>query len=548
MKEINYRLSILFLLILSFTNWSRIYSQTSTYTNPIISGAYPDPSICRVGEDYYLSNSSFEYFPGVPIWHSKDLVNWSHAGFGIHRPEQFNFDGLASSAGAWAGTIRYNKGTFYLPLTWVDWRMKVGFKNVILTADNPSGPWSSPYVITDTIWGIDPSLFFDDDGKCYWLMNHPPVGFSHPGAASVMLQEIDLTSLKLIGSPSYIGRGAMIDSKYPEGPKMFKKDGYYYLLIAEGGTGLFHAITISRSKNITGPYENYEGNPILSHRSMGYTTPFINIGHADLVQTQTGEWWMVCLGSRPLNRKNSILGRETFLVPVQWDKDQWPIISPGYGQVPVNENFPNLPVHSVPPISSRDEFNSTQLAHIWTFIRTPKSNFYSLTEKPGFLKIKPLNAISNAPPEPAFIGQRLKYRDAEISTSVLFNTKYTGEMAGLLIYKSEKALLKFVLNSKSELKVINRTDSVETELFNAKVLSKEALSLKIIQKESQFSFFYKENQCDWKEAVMDFDGSLFSVEKSGGYMGTFIGLYAESQKVSDSFALYDWFDYKEIKP
>lgn len=525
------------------------YSQTQTFTNPIIPGAYPDPSICRVGDDYYLSNSSFEYFPGIPIWHSKDLVHWEHASFGIHRPEQFNFDGLASSAGAWAGTIRYNQGTFYLPLTWVDWRLKVGFKNVILTAKSPAGPWSDPYTITDTIWGIDPALFFDNDGKAYWLMNHPAVGFSHPGAASIMIQEINLSMMKLVGSPVFIGRGAMLDSRYPEGPKLFKKDGYYYLLIAEGGTGQFHAVTISRSKNIFGPYENYEGNPLLTHRAMGYTTPFVNIGHADMVSTDDGAWWMVCLGSRPLAGKDNILGRETFLTPVKWSEGQWPVVSPEYGQVRAVEASPALPAAAVIPTPERDDFENSSLSYLWAHIRTPAKGSFSLTNQRGFLKLQLLTAKLSKPESPAFIGQRLRFRNGEASTSMSFKPQKVNDEAGLVLYKSEMAFVKFVVTKTDKgqcLQIITQQDSTQSLIYNVPLKSSKAVELKIIQQENRFAFFYKVDNQSWTGALPSFDGHILSVERAGGFMGVFVGVYAGSVVKSTNYALFDWFEYKEL--
>lgn len=519
------------------------FSQLATFTNPVIPGAYPDPGICRVGDDFYLSNSSFEYFPGVPIWHSKDLVHWEHAGFGIQRKSQLNFEGLASSAGAWASSINHHNGIFYLPFTWVDWRMKVGFKNVVLTATSPAGPWSDPYTVTDTIWGIDPALFFDDDGKAYWLMNHPAVGFSHPGASSIMLQEMDLKTMKLVGKPSFIGRGAMLDSKYPEGPKLFKKDDYYYLLVAEGGTGQYHAVTISRSKNIVGPYENYEGNPILTHRSLAYTHPYINIGHADMVETSKGEWWMVCLGSRPLAGKDNILGRETFLVPVQWKKGEWPIVNPGYGQVRQVEKMPNLPKKETPAPLNRDEFDSTNLSHVWTFIRTPQTDFYSLRK--GAIQINLLPQQLNKVGSPAFIGQRLKYRSGEATTKLTFSTKVKNEESGLVIYKSEKAFVKFVIGNK-QISIIQQKDSLEKMLYTIPTTAKST-ELKVIQKENRFSFSYKTEIGTWTTALDDYNGSIFSVEQSGGFMGTFVGIYAGSRGISSkNSSTFDYFEYKPL--
>lgn len=532
------RLSNLFLFLFLYSGI--VYSQKNTFTNPILSGAYPDPSICKVGDDYYLSNSSFEFFPGVPVWHSKDLVHWEHASFGIHRKTQFNFEGIAASAGAWAGTIRYHEGIFYLPLTWVDWRLKVGFKNVVLTATNPSGPWSDPYTITDSIWGIDPSIFFDEDGKAYWLMNHPAVGFQHPGAASIMLQEIDLKKMKLVGTPSFIGRGAMIDSQYPEGPKMFKKDDYYYLLIAEGGTGQFHSVTISRSKNIKGPYENYQGNPLLTHRALGYTTPFINIGHADMVKTDAGEWWMVCLGSRPLAGKDNILGRETFLVPVKWEKGEWPIVSPSHGQVRPIENLPKLPIYNNRILPTKDDFNDSLLTTPWTFIRTPR-DFYSINKGNLVMNLQPeqLSQVSS----PAFIGKRLQFRSGTIQSKFTFNSRAKNEEAGLVLYKSEKAFLKFVKKG-GNLTIVTRKDSIETVLYTSLVSASSPIQIKILQSENLFSFEYQLGNDSWITALSNWNGDILSVEKSGGFMGAFIGIYASSNgQKSTSKAHFDFLEY-----
>ncbi|HEX8547735.1 MAG TPA: glycoside hydrolase family 43 protein [Cytophagaceae bacterium] len=539
-KDFQYLYSVAFVMVLTLAS---CYGQSPTFTNPVIAGAYADPSICRVGDDYYLSNSSFEYFPGIPIWHSKDLIHWEHAGFGIHRKSQFDFNGVASSAGAWAGNIRYNDGVFYLPLSWVDWRMKVGFKTVILTATSPSGPWSDPHVIADTIWGVDPSLFFDDDGKSYIIMNHPPVGFSYPGAASIMLQEINLKTMALVGTRSFIGRGALIDAQYPEGGKMVKKDGYYYLFIAEGGTAQYHAVTVSRSKNITGPYENYQGNPILTHRFLGYTYPIINIGHADIIETQNGEWWMSALGSRVLGGKVNIFGRESFMVPVKWDKGEWPIVSPGHGLVREIEKVPKLNPFEASQIPSRDEFDGSNLSHIWAFIRTPARDFHSLGKGQLRLLLGPekLSEVTS----PAFIGQRLCYRKGEIESQFIFKTDRENEEAGLVIYKSEKSFLKYIVNNRL-LKIIQQKDSIETLLFSKEVTYSESIKLKIIQNEEKFDFLFSEKDKSWKAALSNYDGSLFSVEQAGGYMGAFVGIYGSSQgRRSSSSAIFKYFEYKQ---
>ena len=423
--------------------------------------------------------------------------------------------------------------------------MKVGFQNVILTAKNPQGPWSDPYVITDSIWGIDPALFFDDNGKSYWVMNHPAVGFKHEGASSIMLQEIDLKTMKLIGKQTFIGRGAMLDSKYPEGPKIFKKDGYYYLMIAEGGTGQYHAVTISRSKNIEGSYENYEANPILSHRNMGYTASIINTGHADMVQTDKGEWWMVCLGSRPLGGTHNLLGRETFLVPVKWDKNQWPIVSPAVGQVKLEEKIPNLPLFEPKTISTKDEFETLELSSQWATIRTPQV-FYQISK--GKLAMNLLPQSITQVSSPAFLGQRLKYVNGEASTKFTFSPKTNNEEAGLLIHKSEKATLRYTVikrDNKDYLQILSRKDSFEVVLAKKELNTKLSIFLKITQEQNKFSFHYSQNGENWEKIYADFNGALFSVEESEGFMGTFIGIYGSSNgKPSKNIATFDWFDYK----
>jgi alpha-N-arabinofuranosidase len=220
--------------------------------NPILSGFYPDPSICRVGEDFYLVNSSFSYFPGVPIWHSKDLANWKQIGNVLDRESQIPLKGCRHSEGIFAPTIRYNAGIYYMITTNVS-----GGGNFIVTATNPSGPWSEPYLLGEDARGIDPSLFFDDNGDCYYVGTRPnPEGVRYNGDWEIWVQKIDLESMKLTGKTHAIWKGALRDVIWPEGPHLYHKDGYYYLMIAEGGTGPNHAVTTARSKHVFGPYEN----------------------------------------------------------------------------------------------------------------------------------------------------------------------------------------------------------------------------------------------------------------------------------------------------
>lgn len=257
-----------------------------TFNNPIMPGFYPDPSVCRVGEDFYLVTSTFAYFPGVPIFQSRDLVNWKQIGNVLDRPSQLNLQGAGHSQGIFAPTLRYHEGTFYMITTNVSHG-----GNFVVTATDPAGPWSDPYFI-EGAEGIDPTIFFDD-GKAYYLGTRPcSEGVRYNGNWEVWLRELDLGSMKLVGDSYVLWRGAMVDVIWPEGPHLYKIDEYYYLLIAEGGTGPNHAVTIARSKSLTEGYVGNPNNPIITHRHLGKRYPVVNVGHADLVQARTvnGSW------------------------------------------------------------------------------------------------------------------------------------------------------------------------------------------------------------------------------------------------------------------
>lgn len=304
-------------------------------TNPILPGCYPDPSICRVGDDFYLITSTFEYLPGLPIFHSRDLTQWRQIGHVIDREGMLNYFGIKSSGGLFAPTIRYDPFTklYYVVCTLVaenaeqrDFRAPKG--NFVVTAKNPAGPWSDP------IWlqkeGIDPSLFFDVDGRI-WLHG---TRLADPGEwddqTEVWLQELDRDTLLPIGQEYVLWTGALKGAVWAEGPHIYRIGSYYYLLTAEAGTEFHHAISIARSKNIIGPYEGNRGNPVLTHRNLGRTYPVMGVGHADLVQGLDGAWWAVLLAMRLYGGYHYNLGRETFLVPVTWE-DDWPVFVPGVG-------------------------------------------------------------------------------------------------------------------------------------------------------------------------------------------------------------------------
>jgi alpha-N-arabinofuranosidase len=287
------------------------------FGNPVLPGCHPDPSICRAGDDFYLVTSTFEWFPGLPVFHSRDLVHWRRIGHALDRPEQLPLDGVPASGGLYAPTLRHHDGTFYLVCTLVDGPEWSG--HFVMTASDPAGPWSDAHRLDGE--GIDPSLFFDDDGRA-WCTGTRPTG-RYEGHTEIWLREFDPAALALTGEEHVIWDGALKGAIWSEGSHLYKAGGRYYLLTAEGGTALDHAVMVARADAVTGPYEGNPRNPILTNRNLGAGHPIVGAGHADLVETPGGEWWMVLLAMRPHHGDRCALGRETFLAPVVWE-DGWP--------------------------------------------------------------------------------------------------------------------------------------------------------------------------------------------------------------------------------
>ena len=293
--------------------------------NPIIPGFHPDPSICRVGSKYYMVHSTFAYFPGVPIFESEDLCRWKQIGNVLDRDSQIQLTGCAHSEGIFAPTIRYHQGKFYMITTNVP-----EVNNFIVTADRPEGPWSEPYYL-DSAAGIDPSLFFDEDGTCYYIGQRYKATQKHPGDCEIWIQKLNLDTMRLERDAIAVLDGFQKNAIWPEGPHLYRKDGYYYIIHAEGGTGLHHSVVVARSHHVFGPYEYCPCNPILTHRHLGKDYPVTCAGHADLVEDGKGNWYMVLLACRP-QEGYTLLGRETFLAKVRWE-DGWPVVSPGVGRL-----------------------------------------------------------------------------------------------------------------------------------------------------------------------------------------------------------------------
>jgi alpha-N-arabinofuranosidase len=393
-----------------------------TFNNPILPGFHPDPSICRVGDDFYLVNSSFEYFPGVPIFHSRDLVHWRQIGHVLTRLSQLNLDKMGSSRGIYAPTLRHAGGRFYMITTLID-----GGGNFVVTARRPEGPWSDPIWLDEG--GFDPSLLFHD-GRVYYMRTGKGADFEHPFVHQV---ELDPVTLKRRGRMRVIWRGT--GGVWTEGPHLYHRNSRYYLLAAEGGTFLGHAQMAARADAPFGPFEPCPRNPILTHRRRrGH--PIQATGHSDLVTLRDGSVWAVFLGVRR-HEGHTLLGRETYLAPVVFDDDGWPMIGDG-GHVELKMLAPALSTHLGPGEPARDDFDDPALAPQWVFLRNPVSGAASLEERPGFLRLWGSPETLDDVAATTFVGRRQEDHAFTCQTELDFSPQRSGEEAGLTVRAREE--------------------------------------------------------------------------------------------------------------
>ena len=468
------------------------------------------------------------------------MIHWKQIGHVLDRPSQLDLDEIRPSGGLYAPTIRHHNGIFYVINTLVDGKRKSG--NFIVTATQPQGSWSEPYWLEDAD-GIDPSLFFDEDGKCWYVGTRLNEEGYYTGHTEIYLQELDLKNMKLVGEETVLWDGAVKGVVWAEAPHIYKVDGWYYLLIAEGGTAHHHSVTVARSKNITGPYEGNRGNPILTHRHLGLNYPIVGTGHADLVETQNGEWWAVLLAMRPYDGYYYNLGRETFLVPVRWE-DGFPIFSPGTGRVEFEYPVPNLPEHVYPSLPARDDFNDTTLAYHWNFLRTPREDFYSLTERKGFLclKLRPQQVTEHS--NPSFVGRRQQHINFTAQTKFEF-TPQAGECAGLVLIQNNDFHFRFVVMHENEniIRLIKRSHGKD-EIIATQPLPVNRYTLKVTAHEQDYSFYFSTDG-QWQTLAEDIDGRILSTPVAGGFVGAYIAMYASSNgQHSANHVDFDWFEYQ----
>ena len=506
------------------------------YNNPILKGFYPDPSICRKGDDYYMVTSSFEFFPGVPIFHSRDLVNWSQIGHCLTRESQLPLHNVRYSLGIFAPTIRYHeqKDRFYMVTTNVT---KLG--NFFVYADDPAGEWSEPILVDQG--GIDPSFFFEANGKAHFISNaykgdDPTTGF--------LMGPIDLETGEFLREPTPVWGG--IGESAPEAPHIYQHGGWYYQMIAEGGTELGHMETIARSRDLYGSYEACPFNPILTHRNRK-NHEIQATGHADLIQDQNGDWWAVFLGYRETHPYFHHLGRETFLAPVEW-VDEWPLINGGR-TIDIEMKVARKPVTLQSRVSNYETDFTKGIDFSFVHLRNPDPADYLVTNT-GLSLIG--NAFSLFDEEsPTFLGFRQKDFCSMLKVNFSFFPTVNGDEAGVTVfYKLDAHMDVFISreNARSFLcfrKVVG--DIIHRSAYLP--LSDDGANLSVMIKSSKlkYQFYAKINGGDYEEIFLGEGLTRYVATESHelGFTGTFYAIYATGNgKRASSDALFSQFIYE----
>lgn len=522
-------------------------SRITTVVRPVIPGFNPDPSICRAGNDYYIITSSNEFFPGLPIYQSRDLQHWRMIGHVLSDPKHLDLDSVAGSKGLYAPTIRFHEGLFYVTCTLTGSLPGKPSGNFITTAKDPRGPWSAP------IWldapGIDPSLFFDDDGKVYYQGNYTPEDKKWARHRKIYLQEIDLKEAKLVGprvdildAADYylkgtIDGGSEFGADYLEAPHIYKKDGFYYLTTSHGGTFQQHALSFWRSPKIFGPYESNPANPILSHRYLSPSFRLTSTGHGDLVMDAEGQWHMTFLARRPLDSNIHILGRETFLTPIEWENG-WPKLGELKSRDPGKIYMEASLIPRDDTSVRKPTFKGDQISPEWTFIRTPRTNWWTINERKNSVAIRLRPDILSAISQPSWLGLRQDRFHARFSAIMEFKPAMEGEEAGLTVYRDKDHYFKFTLirsNGGDSLQLSKRTIGQTTDQVISRMpFPGKQVVLKITSSGRFYSFEYGASYDEMQYLIKDEDGAFLGSPAAGKFTGTMIGIYASSNGLKSS--------------
>lgn len=551
---------ILFFLSASLCCTAPALAQRTILVNPILAGFYPDPSVVKVGSDYYLINSTFSYFPGIPVFHSKDLKNWKQIGNVISRPSQMNFLGARMTRGLFAPAISYHNGMYYVTCTQID---KGG--NFVVTAKDPAGPWSDP-VWLPQVRGIDPSLFFDEgNSKAYIIYNSDPPDNKplYNGHRTIRLYEFDPVERKVTGEEKILVNGGVDISKKPvwiEGPHIMKVNGWYYLYAAEGGTSVNHSEVVFRSKSPTGPFVPYEKNPVLTQRDLpaGRKDPVTSAGHAQFVEGPDGKTYAIFLAVRPYRDNFYNTGRETFIAPVTW-KDEWPVVNTGSGEIEYyySANYKEMKQNDALPQSGNFAYTlrfDKRLDPALLFLRTCDSTSFSLNSTDGLrMKLKPETCMDYG--NPSFIGKRQQHLNCTAETELNFTAGSENEKAGLIIFQNEQHFYYLCKSTDKGQQVVQLfKSSMESKTMNLiaqRLLSydEKQLSLRITAEGEWYSFFFSETPGKWILIKDKVDGTFLSTETAGGFIGCVFGMYATSDgQPSEKWASFRSLTYSGKDP
>ncbi|RFA26573.1 glycoside hydrolase 43 family protein [Alkalilimnicola ehrlichii] len=525
--------------------------------NPILAGFNPDPSICRVGDDYYIATSTFEWYPGVQIHHSRDLANWRLVTRPLNRAAQLDMRGNPDSCGIWAPCLSYADGLFWLVYTDMK-RYEGNFKdgrNYLVTAPFIEGPWSDPIYLNAS--GFDPSLFHDTDGR-KWLVNLQWDYRQREGGdrfGGILLQEYAHEHQRLVRPIHNIFAGT--EMKLTEGPHLYRRDGWYHLLVAEGGTGYDHAVTMARSRHITGPYEVHPDNPVLTSKD-DPDNPLQRAGHADLVTTRTGETYLVHLCSRPLpDLRRSPMGRETAIQKMEWGDDGWLRLAHG-GNAPATEIVGIGASQQAPAVEETYDFANATLPRAFQWLRTPQpERIFSLTECPGHLRLFGRESVGSWF-EQALVALRQDSLHCSAETELEFEPDDLQQFAGLIAYYNRfKFHYLAVTRSDDGNKVLSliscnddwpngRLDIADEDEVVLEPDIPVRLGLDIHQRRLQFR--YAQNDDGWQPIGPALDASLLSDEGNGrahGYFtGNFLGMAAHDISGRGAPADFAWFRYR----
>jgi xylan 1,4-beta-xylosidase len=514
--------------------------------NPILRGFNPDPSILRVGDDYYIATSTFEWFPGVRIHHSRDLVHWRLLAHPLTRRSQLDMLGNPASGGIWAPCLSFRDGVFYLVFTDVK-NCSGGFvdaHNYLVTAKDITGPWSDPAYLNSS--GFDPSLFHDEDGRT-WLLNMTWNFRSNNKSGGIVLQELDLRTKSLVGKSTLIFRGT--EAGGTEGPHIYRRGGYYHLMTAEGGTGYGHQVTMARSKTITGPYELDPGNPILTSKTDA-SLVLQKAGHASLVQTQKGEWYLAYLCGRPLpGTKFCNLGRETAIQPCFWNEAGWLRLDGGKNLPIAEAKAPNLPLYPFSREPTKDDFDEPGLSlHFNTLREPPEPSWLSLTERPGHLRLRGRESLTSRFRQ-SVVARRVQAFRCEAVTRVEFAPENYQQMAGLLCSYDDRNWVYLRMSYDEEAGTnlaVLQEEKGKLDLGKPVMVEKDkAWFLKAVFDYGSLRFFYSTDGQEWRRIGGDYDAGKLSDDYCNGFTGTFVGMAVQDLGGARKHADFDFFEYRE---